>query len=179
MTVPLCSIAITATSSLLRAPPPLHNASLLSTLPFCGLHLFTCHHCAGSCVSLQSLICAHAALIPFAKQTAIQISSAPVPASGDKQVLTNSYVIDTSSAVHFRSSSHIPHDHFYGLFPSCSLPQLLTAAAYGCLMDLSDPVPIEGPSLISEVPFTAHHHRTCRSAYGGSIQIKIQTTNES
>ena len=36
-------------------------------------------------------------------------------------------------------------------------------------MGLPDSVPTEGPSLISNVPFSAHHHRTCRSAYGGSV----------
>ncbi|AHD04138.1 hypothetical protein ERIC2_c02730 [Paenibacillus larvae subsp. larvae DSM 25430] len=39
-------------------------------MSFCDLCLFTYHHDAGSCVSHQSLICTHAALIPFAKQPA-------------------------------------------------------------------------------------------------------------
>ena len=41
------------------------------------------------------------------------LSSLP---SGEQQVLTKFYAIDTSSTVHFRSSLHIPHDCFSATF---------------------------------------------------------------
>ena len=65
MMLSLRSIAITATSSLLRITPPLQNTFLLSTLSFCNLYLFDFHHSTGSHVSHRSLIHAHATLMPF------------------------------------------------------------------------------------------------------------------
>lgn len=47
----LCSITITATSSLLRMAPPLQATFLLSALSFCDLHLFDFHYPVGSHVS--------------------------------------------------------------------------------------------------------------------------------
>src|SRR5690606_17224473 len=52
----------------------------IATSSFCDLCLFTCHRDAGSCVPHQSLICTHAALIPFAEQSASKSTSALVPA---------------------------------------------------------------------------------------------------
>ena len=48
----------------------------------------------------------------------------------------STHTIDTSYVVHFRSSLYNSHDCFNSLFPSCSLPWLLTAAAQGCLVGL-------------------------------------------
>jgi hypothetical protein len=108
----LRSVVITTPSSLLQIVPPLHGTSLFSTLPFCSLCFFGLHCRAGSCVSYQSLLCAHAAFIPVAKQSAIQVSSALLsPNSGEVRILTTFYAIDTSSAVHFRSSSYNIHDY--------------------------------------------------------------------
>ena len=67
---PLRSAVITTVSSLLRASPPLHSASLLSVLSFCDLHLFDSHLRAGSRVPYTGLLRAHAILMPDAEQPA-------------------------------------------------------------------------------------------------------------
>lgn len=75
----LRSIPITGISSLLRASPPLYTVSLLSALSFCDLCLFDFHQCTGSCVPHRSLLYAHAAFMPDAKQTVSGFTSAFVP----------------------------------------------------------------------------------------------------
>ena len=165
----LHSIAITATSSLLRIVPPLQCTSLISASSFCDLCLFVSHCFAGSCVSLQSLLYAHAALIPVVEQSSLQDNPLLLsPSSGEGWVLTTFYAIDTSSAVHFHSSSYNLHDRLDGLFPVRSLPQFFTAAATGLFDESACTALTEGSSFISAVTATAHHHRTYRSVYGGS-----------
>ena len=40
---------------------------------------------------------------------------------------------------------------------------------------LPDSVPVDGSTIISYVPFTAHHHRAYRSVHGGSIILSART----
>ena len=40
---------------------------------------------------------------------------------------------------------------------------------------LPDSVPVDGSTIISHVPFTAHHHRAYRSVHGGSIILSART----
>ena len=108
----LHSIPITGTSSLLRTSPPLFATSLLSASPFCGLCLFNLHWRSGSCVPHRGLFCAHAAFMPDAGQSASGLLLSSSQRGGGPLVLTSYYAIDTSSAVHFRSSSQNTHACF-------------------------------------------------------------------
>ena len=115
--VSLRSTAITAVSSLLRAPPPLRAASLLSASSFCDLCLFDYHLRAASRVPYTGLLRAHAILMPDAEQPA---SGLPLPLSRSGReipVLTSLYANDTSSMLHFRSSSRSVSAHFLWTFP--------------------------------------------------------------
>ena len=160
----LHSIPITGTSSLLRTSPPLFATSLLSASPFCGLCLFDLHRRSGSCVPHRGLFCAHAAFMPDAGQTTSGLPLSFSQWGGGPLVLTSYYAIDTSSTVHFRSSSQNAHACFIQTFPSRSLPCLLSRAAEGCLASLPDQFLPRGlPS--SSLQFSQHTN-TVRAFYG-------------
>ncbi|MBO4531394.1 MAG: hypothetical protein J5767_12250, partial [Paludibacteraceae bacterium] len=55
---------------------------------------------------------------------------------------------------------HISHiTALYSFFLLCLLPWLFTTADEGCLTGPPDSVPADGPTIISYMPYTAHHHR--------------------
>jgi hypothetical protein len=90
--------------------------ALLSASPFYGLNLFDFHRLAGSCGTHRSLSCAHATLMPDAGTTATGQLRPLSPLNCEKRVLTSLHAIDTSSAVHLRSSSHDAPDRFITAF---------------------------------------------------------------
>ena len=133
---PLRSAVITTVSSLLRASPPLHSASLLSVLSFCDLHLFDSHLRAGSRVPYAGLLHAHAALMPDAKQPASGLLLPLSQAGSESPVLTSSTLttlLQRFTFVHLHGT-HLPI--FSGLFPAAHLPCLFTRAAQGDLVGL-------------------------------------------
>ena len=96
----------------------------ISTSHFYCLCLFTCHCCAGSCVSQQSLVYTHASLMPFAKQSNSGLFLLSSLFSGDKQVLaklTLSTLLQRFTCVHL-CIPHMTDFFFFSLFPLRLLP---------------------------------------------------------
>ena len=142
---------------------------VISALQFFCLCVFTYHYRTGSCVSHKSQIYTHAFLMPFVKR-----SNSGLFRSLPRLVVKNEFWQNSRYRHLFKGSlSFIFVYHTWLLwqpFPFRLLPWLFTTADKGSLADMPDSFPADGPSIISYAPFTAHHHRTCRSAYGGSVQ---------
>ena len=133
---PLRSAVITTVSSLLRASPPLHSASLLSVLSFCDLHLFDSHLRAGSRVPYTGLLRAHAILMPDAEQPASGLPLSLSRSGGEIPVLTSLTLTTLHqwfTCVHLHGA-YLPI--LYGLFLAVHLPCLFNRAAQGDLTGL-------------------------------------------
>ncbi len=134
---PLRSAVITTVSSLLRASPPLHSASLLSVLSFCDLHLFDSHLRAGSRVPYTGLLRAHAILMPDAEQPASGLPLSLSRSGAEIPVLTSLTLTTLHqwfTCVHLHGA-YLPI-FLYGLFPAVHLPCLFNRAAQGDLTGL-------------------------------------------
>jgi hypothetical protein len=95
-------------------------------------------------------------------------------------ILTISHVIDTSSAVHFHSSSHNSHDHFLWPFPTSLTTTALYRSSTGLFGESACSVLSEGPSFISYAAFTAHHSLTFPVSclcHGGVSNDKLSEVN--